>query len=78
MADDAFIVYDLLFYLCITHVLIVMFFSGLCFCAFICLVLLVDGLPSLLLFIQGVFFNVENRSQQYIPSISSYVPKISF
>jgi hypothetical protein len=29
-----------------------MFFTGLCFGAFICLVLLVDGLPSLLFYVQ--------------------------
>jgi hypothetical protein len=30
-----------------------MLFTGLCFGAFICLVFLVDGLPSLLFYIQG-------------------------
>ncbi len=57
MVDNVFLVYDLLFYLCITGVLIVMFCSGLCFWAFICLVLLVDGLSSLLFYIQGFFFS---------------------
>jgi hypothetical protein len=55
MIHDVFLVYDLLFYLCIISVSIVMFFSGLCFWAFICLVLLVDGLSSLLFYIQGFF-----------------------
>jgi hypothetical protein len=51
-----FLVYGLLFYLCTSGVLIVMFFSDLCFCDFICLVLLVNALPSLLfknILIQG-------------------------
>ncbi len=39
--------------LCISGALIVMFYTGLCFGAFICLAFLVDGLPSLLFYIQG-------------------------
>jgi hypothetical protein len=39
--------------LCRSGVLIVMFFTGLCFHASICLVFLVDGLLSLLFYIQG-------------------------
>jgi len=50
---QCFVVYDFLFYLCISGVSIVMFFTGLCFGAFICLLFLVDGLPSLLFYIQG-------------------------
>ncbi len=50
---QCFLVYSLLFYLCISGVLIVMFFTGLCFHAFICLVFLVDGVLSLLFYIQG-------------------------
>ncbi len=30
-----------------------MFFTSLCFCAFICLIFIVDGLASLLLYVQG-------------------------
>jgi energy-coupling factor transporter transmembrane protein EcfT len=52
---QCFQVLSLLFYLCISGVLIVMFFTGLCFGAFICLVFLVDGLPSLLFYIYRVF-----------------------
>jgi hypothetical protein len=53
---QCFLVYGSLFYLCISGVLIVMFFTGLCFGAFICLVFLVDGLPSLLFYRQGFSF----------------------
>jgi len=52
MIDDVFLVYDLLFYLYIIGVLIVMFLVDLCFRALIYLILLVDGLPSLLFYIQ--------------------------
>jgi hypothetical protein len=38
-----FLVYNVLFYQCISDVLIVMFIRDMCSCAFICLVLLVDG-----------------------------------
>ncbi len=50
---QCFLVWSLLFYLCISGVFIVMFFTGLCFGAFICLIFLVDGLPSPLFYIQG-------------------------
>jgi hypothetical protein len=56
--DNAFLVYNLLFSLLIIGVSIVMFFCGLCFYAFISLVLLVDGLPSLL-FVYIGFFNMD-------------------
>jgi len=52
--------------MCISGVLIVMFFTGLCFGAFIWLIFLVDGLPSLLFLIQGFssffFFNFLKRN----------------
>ncbi len=50
---QCFLVYSSLFHLYISGVLIVMFFTGLCFGAFICLVFHVDGLSSLLFYIQG-------------------------
>jgi hypothetical protein len=46
VTDDIFLVYGLLFYKCISGVLIVMFFHDMCYCTYICLVLLVDGFPS--------------------------------
>jgi len=58
---DAFLVYGLLFYYCISGVLIVMFFPDMCSHAFICLVLLMDGFPS------PPFF--------YIQGFSSLVPQ---
>jgi hypothetical protein len=53
VTDDAILVYNSLFYQCISDVLIVMFIRDMCSCAFICLVLLVDGvyIPSLPLYI---------------------------
>jgi len=50
---QCFLVYGLLFDLCIIDVFSVMLFTGLCFGAFICLVFLVDGLPALLFYIKG-------------------------
>jgi hypothetical protein len=52
MTNDVFLIYNLLFYLYISGVLIIMFLIDLCFRAFIYLILLVDGLPSLLFYIQ--------------------------
>lgn len=56
LAEDAFLVYGLLFYLCITGVLIVMFFNDLCFGAFICLVLLRNRLSLIPTFLHTWFF----------------------
>ncbi len=55
LAEDGFLVYGLQFYLCITGVLIVMFFNDLCFGAFIWLVLILNRLSSLLFFKYMVF-----------------------
>ncbi len=53
---QCFLVYGLLFYLCISDVLIdcyVLHWVTQCFPGFICLVFLVDGFPSLLFYIHG-------------------------
>jgi len=57
VANDTFLVYNLLFYQCISDVLIVMFFCDMCSCAFICLVLLISSgwVPILVFFIYKGF-----------------------
>jgi hypothetical protein len=55
VTNYAFLTYDLLFYYCTSGVLIV-FFHDLCSEAFICLVLLVDGFPSLPFLCTKLFF----------------------
>jgi len=56
MVNNTFLVYDFLFYMCISIVMIVMFLNGSCFRVFIYLVFLMDGLLSLLFYIQGFFW----------------------
>lgn len=57
VADNIFVVYNLLFYWCNSGVLIVMFQGDMCSHAFLCLVFLVDGLLSLPFFIYWVFLS---------------------
>jgi hypothetical protein len=51
MANNTIFIYGFIFYLSINGVSIVMFFNGLCFSTFICLVFLVVGFSPLLFYI---------------------------
>jgi len=66
MTNNIVFIYGFLFYLCINGVLIVMFFNGLYFCIFICLVFLVVGFPPLLFYIHD--FSSFSSNKPYIGS----------
>ncbi len=55
---NAFLVHNLLLHYCISGVLIMMFFCDMCYGAFICLVLLVNGFPSLPFLYTWFFFHI--------------------
>jgi hypothetical protein len=60
--DNAFLVHNLLYHYCISGVLIMMSFCDMCSGAFICLVLLVNGFPSLPFFIHGFSFTYQHQT----------------
>jgi hypothetical protein len=62
VADNAFLVQNLLFHYCISGVLIIMFFCGMCSGAFICLVLLVNGFPSRPFLRHGFSFTYQHQT----------------
>ncbi len=66
--NNAFSIYSLLFYQCISGVLVARFFHDMCSFAFICLVFLGDGFPSLAFFfcVQGSFsFSLNHHKAKY-------------